>query len=273
MEFKKLGRTNVPVLGVGTWEIGGRFEPSSSAEERKKSVEAIRAAVELGMTHIDTAEAYGAGAAEEIVGEAIRGFAREKLFITSKAWRNHLTHDEAIKAAERSCKRMGTSYLDLYLIHWPNTDVPIRETLGAFEELQEQGMVRNIGVSNFSAEQIIEAQHTLKKAEIAAVQNEYSILHQDRAVLELCEKEGIILVAYKPLAKGKLAKPGIAELDGLAVKYGKTPAQVAINWLIEKKPVITIPKATTKSHLADNLGALGWKMSKEDYEILDKVHQ
>lgn len=271
MEYKTIDGAKIPVLGIGTWEIGGRFETDKSKEQQW--ITAIRQAVELGFTHIDTAEVYGAGFTEQMVGKAIKQFKREDLFITSKVWSNHLKYEDVIKSAAASVKRLNSRYLDLYLIHWPSSEVPLKETMKALEKLQKDGVVKFIGVSNFSMQQIIEAQNCLSTAKIAAVQNQYNLLHRDDEVLQLCQKEKMLFVAYRPLAKGLLAKPGILLLDKLAEKYSKTQAQIAINWLISKPQVVTIPKATTIEHLKDNLGAIGWRIDKEDYEALDNEEQ
>jgi len=271
MEYKSISGRKIPVLGIGTWGIGGKFEAEPAPILRKQWVSSMQEAIKLGMTHIDTAEIYAQGTTEEIVGEAIKPFSREDLFITGKVWRDNLRHDDVIKSVKKSLERLGTKYLDLCLVHWPNLDIPIAETMKALEELQKSGLVRNIGVSNFSTEQIREAQGLLKTSKLNAVENEYNLLNRDDDVLRLCDNEGMLLIAYRPLARGSLAKPGIPILDKIATKYGKTQPQVALNWLISKKPVITIPKAASKEHILENLGSIGWKMSTEDYKALDKL--
>ena len=162
MSFKQLGRTNVklPTIGMGTWEIGGERERDDSHD--KESIAAIRKAIELGIHLIDTAELYGDGHCEEVVGEAIKPFSREELFIVSKVWHNHLHHDDVIKAAENSLKRLQTDWIDLYLIHWPNPEVPLIETMQALEKLVERKLIRFIGVSNFDISEVEEANRLAK---------------------------------------------------------------------------------------------------------------
>jgi len=276
MEFKELSDGfKIPVLGIGTWKMGGGLTVDRTHD--REDVLAIKTATKLGITHIDTAELYGNGHAEELVGEAIQEFKREELFITTKVKSENLRYDYLISAAKRSLKRLRTSYIDLYLIHSPNPDIPIEETMKAMEYLVENKLTRFIGVSNFSVEQIEEAQKHAKN-KIVANQIEYNLLTRNRGqftndmeseIIPYCQKNGIMVIAYRPLAKGELAKPGIRLLDELSEKYGKTQAQVALNWLISKPNIVTIPKAVRIAHIKENLGAIGWRLSKEDMRRLD----
>jgi len=276
MEFKELSDgVKISVLGIGTWKMGGGLSADSTHD--KEETLAIKAAVRLGMTHIDTAELYGNGHAEELVGEAIQGFKREELFITTKVKSENLRYDYLISAAQRSLKRLRTGYTDLYLIHSSNPDIPIEETMNAMKYLVENKLTRFIGVSNFSVEQIEEAQKHAKN-KIVANQIEYNLLTRNRGqftndmeseIMPYCQKNGIMVIAYRPLANGELAKPGIRLLDELSEKYGKTQAQIALNWLISKPNIITIPKTVEIEHIKENLGAIGWRLSKEDIHRLD----
>ena len=276
MEFKELSDgVKIPVLGIGTWKMGGGFSADSTHD--KEEILAIKAAVRLGMTHIDTAELYGNGHAEELVGEAIQEFKREELFITTKVKSENLRYDYLISAAKRSLKRLRTSYVDLYLIHSPNPDIPIEETMKAMDCLVENKLTRFIGVSNFSVEQIEEAQKHAKN-KIVANQIEYNLLTRNRGqftndmeseIIPYCQKNGVIVIAYRPLTKGELAKPEIKLLDELAEKYGRTQAQIALNWLISKPNIVTIPKAVRVEHIKENLGAIGWRLNEEDMRRLD----
>ena len=270
MEYKEIGNSRIPVLGLGTWEIGGRLEPDSSL--RKDWIKTIREAIELGITHIDTSEIYGNGLTEEIIGEAISSFDRKKLFITSKLWNTNLSYKDALSSLNKSLKRLKTDYLDLYLVHWPNDNTDIKETMKAFEHAQGEKIVKFVGVSNFSIKQIQEAQSCLSNSKINAVQDEYNLLKRNEQVLELCSRQKILFIAYRPLMKGQLAKPGIGILDRLAEKYAKTQSQIALNWLLSKQQIVAIPKASKKEHMLDNLGAIGWKMEKQDYNKLDSLH-
>jgi len=276
MERKETNGIKIPALGIGTWRMGG-FEEKDTTND-KEDIIAIKEAISLGFTHIDTAEFYGNGHTEELVGEAIKDFDRKSLFITTKVKSDNLKYNDVISAAKRSLKRLGTDYIDLYLIHWPNPEIPIEETMKAMNELVEKGMVKFIGVSNFSVKELQEAQKHSKN-KIIANQIEYNLLtrtngiftnNMETEIIPYCRKNSILFIAWRPLAKGKLAKPGFALLDELAKKYSKTQSQIAINWLVSKENIVTIVKAANKKHLKENLGALGWKLDKEDMEKLDK---
>ena len=268
MEFKKLENAKIPVLGIGTWGMGGWISADYSHDVGY--INAIKTALKVGITHIDTAEVYGNGHAEELIGKAIKGFGRDKLFITSKVYRNHLHYSDVINSAKNSLKRMNCRYIDLYLIHWPNPNIPLKETMRAIDYLVKKKIVKFIGVSNFSLKLLKEAQKCTKN-KIVANQVEYNLLKREpeKNLLKYCQEKGIFLIAYQPLAGGKLAHSGFKFLDELAEKYKKTPAQIAINWLISKQNVITIPKASAE-HIKEDISALGWKLSKKDAENLGK---
>lgn len=220
MEFKKIGSVKIPVLGIGTWGMGG-WE-SRDASHDKECVNAIRTAIKNGMTHIDTAEIYGIGHAEEIVGKAIKGFDRKKLFITTKVWKGNLRYDDVISAAKGSLKRMGVKYIDLYLIHWPNPKIPLKETIKAMDYLLKKKIIGFIGVSNFSLKLLKEAQ-SYTRNKIVANQVEYNLLKREceKGLLDYCQKNNVVLIAYQPVAGGKLAKSGFKALDKLCRKYRK----------------------------------------------------
>ncbi len=269
MEYKQLsGKVKIPVLGLGTWRMGGEMRTDRSND--KKYLDAISYALKRGITHIDTAEIYGHGHAEELVGESIKKIDRKKLFITTKVWPLHLFSANQIKkACQNSLKRLGTNYVDLYLVHWPNPLASMKTIMGAFDELVSEGKVKYIGVSNFSLSQLKNAQKHAKR-KIVCNQVHYSFLHRDpeKGLLEFCQKNNIILTAYSPLEIGELAHNQSDALKKIAEKYKKTLIQVALRWLIEKPNVITIPKASTKEHIGELLGSLGWKMQKEDQLFL-----
>lgn len=264
-DLKMIGDDKVTAIGMGTWGIGGYESPDYSHDE--ESVEVLRYGLELGINLIDTAEFYGAGHSEELVGRAIEGFDRDELFIISKVWPTNFGYERAKRAARASAKRLGT-YIDLYLLHWPGDSwEKIEETLHALEELVDEGLIRYIGVSNFDLELLKRSQEAMKKYEIVANEVKYSL--RDRwpetsGLLNYMKREKIALIAYTPLEKGSLARnPCLAEIG---IKYGKTSAQVALNYLIWEENVIAIPKAGRKEHVEENAGAMGWRLSKEDYE-------
>ncbi len=279
MEFKKIAKgVKIPVLGLGTWDMGGEMSPDNSHD--KECIAALRHGINLGMTHIDTAEMYGDGHTEQVVGEAIKPFDRKKLFITTKVWQTNLRYNDLINSAKRSLKRLGIKYADMYLIHVPNPNIPIEETMNAMDALVEKRLVRFIGVSNFSVKELKEAQNHSEN-EIVANQIEYNLLirnkrgiyteNMESEIIPYCQKNGVMVVAYRPLAKGMITGYSIPLLNGLSKKYNKTPSQIALNWLISKERVIAIPKASNIKHVEENAGAIGWKLNKEDIEKLDKL--
>jgi len=277
MEYRLLGRTGekIAAIGLGTWLIGGGSSPDYSRD--REAIEAIRYAIELGMTHIDTAEMYGGGHAEELVGEAIKAFKRDEVFIASKVWHTNLRYDDVLKACERSLKRLQTNHIDLYYIHWPSDVIPLSETMRALERLYKDGKIRYIGLSNFSVAQIEEARSYLSTIDVVAIQAEYSLYNRkiEADLIPYCFRNGMTVVAYSPLARGALLvdlrKPmerRIQPLLELAEKYSKTPVQIALNWVIWHDQVIAIPKALQRQHLEENAGAAGWKLTKEDYDLI-----
>ena len=278
MEYKTIGDVKIPSLGLGTWLIGGDLE--SDYSDDKTAVKSIRKAIELGYNYIDTAEMYGNGHCEELIGEAIKGIDREKLFITSKVRESKLKYNDVIKSAKESLKRLQTDYIDLYLIHSPSDLIPIEETMKAFDYLVDQNMVKYIGVSNFKVDQLIEAQ-SYTNHKIVANQIEYSLLTRNRGTysgnvdmesktIPYCQENDIIIMAERPLERGFILKSHPL-LDKMELKYNKTKAQIAMNWLISKKNVITIPKSTNENRLKENLGSLGWTLEHEDIKLLDGI--
>lgn len=279
MQYKKISHNiNLPVIGIGTWAMGGELEPNFDNDEN--NIQAIKSAIELGMTHIDTAEIYGGGHSEELVGEAIKGFDRSSLFITTKVAKKNCAYEDVLKAMDESLKRLGTNYVNLYLIHAPNDDVPIAETMRTLDYLVEHGKTKLIGVSNFSVEQMKEAQK-YSKNKIAANQIEYNLAvrnnerytpNSESEIIPYCQANDIMIIAYRPLDRRGLLLSENQLLKELAEKYQKTPAQIAINWLISKESVVTIPKSSSTEHMKENLGALGWSMDAEDIAALDKFN-
>lgn len=259
----------IPILGIGTWGIGGKSEPDHLQES--SSIEAIRRAINLGITHIDTSEIYGGGFTEELVGKAILPYDRTNLFITSKVWSAHLTYSGVIRAFELTLQRLKTDYLDLYLIHRPSEDMDLLGTMKALEYLNERRLARSIGVSNFSVQKILEAEKHLTKSKLSAIQDEYNLLTKKQEVLDFCNERDIIFIAYRPLMKGFLAGKNIPILNKLAKKYNKSCAQIALNWLVSKKQIVVIPKAVKIEHLKEVANSIGWEMSRADYKLLDNI--
>jgi len=254
-------KVDVTRIGLGTWKI-----PSDS----ESGIEALRHGLELGINLVDTAEMYGN---EELVGRAIKGF--DKVFVATKVSPSHFRHDDLIKACNASLKRLRLRSIWLYQLHWPNNRVPISETMKAMEELHDEGKITNIGVSNFSVEELLKAQEALDHSKIVSDQVEYSIAMREpeSELLEFCNKENIALIAYSPLARGAIAKDEklIAELSAIGAKYSKKPMTVALRYLLEKGNVIAIPKASSLIHVEENFEALSFKLSNEDMQRLDSI--
>lgn len=258
----------IPVFGLGTWMMGGdsKRDPDNNGQ---RDIASLICGMEHGLTHIDSAEMYAEGFAEEISGQAIKGYLRDSLFITSKVWFDNLSYDGVLRAAENSLKRLGTSYLDLYLIHKANEQFPLAETMKAFDYLMDEGLIKNIGVSNFSVERFKRAQR-LCKHKIVVNQVHYNLVSRDpeSELLEFCQKNDVMLVAWRPLAKGAIMDVDYPFFDELCAKYHKSRAQIALNWLLSQDNVVTISTMRSTSHLEENLAALSWKMSDKDIEIL-----
>jgi diketogulonate reductase-like aldo/keto reductase len=255
----------LPVYGLGLWEMGGRFETDTSQDA--KEIDAIRAALDAGVTHIDTAESYGNGHAEELLKLALDGYDRSKLLIATKVSGPHQSYDGIRRAFDASLKRLDTDYIDLYLLHrYPVTGLPVADSMRAMDKLVDEGLVKNIGVCNMSINRFKEAQKYTKN-KLVCNQVHYNVQYremEEKGVLQYCQDNDIMLVAWRPLQKGLLLAAPL--LDELAKKYNKTPAQIAINWLISQKLVVTLSKTSSLAHLKENLGAIGWEMDQEDIE-------
>jgi diketogulonate reductase-like aldo/keto reductase len=275
MLFRPLGRTreSIPVVGLGTWGIGGEMGPDSSRDEA--GIQALRLGLGLEMKFIDTAEMYGAGHSEEVVARALEGH-RDGVFVASKVSPRHFAYDDVLAAAKRSLKRLGLKQMDLYQLHWPSSRIPISETMRAMEKLVEDGLTRYIGVSNFSVEQMREAQHSLSHEKIVSNQVEFNLIDRsvEAGILPYCQKEGLTLIAYSPLGQGKIPRGRGASfkvLDEIAGKLGKSRNQVALNWVLQHDSVVAIPKAASTDHIKENAEVVEWKLGSEDYQRLAKA--
>jgi diketogulonate reductase-like aldo/keto reductase len=261
MLSKELANTGVrvPEIGFGTWNYKGGVEP-------------LRAAMEYGTCFIDTAEAYGT---EEIVGRAIRG-QRSRVFLATKVLPRNFKWRDLVAAGERSLQRLGTDYIDLYQLHWPNLVIPIEEPMKGMEVLVDAGKVRFIGVSNFSVRDLKNAQAALPGRPIVSNQVRYSLVERtiEGGLLQYCQENGITVIAYSPLATGlaniKAMDPKHV-LRTVAEASAKSEAQVALNWCVHKENVVAIPKASTVAHIMENLGASGWKPQPELAHLLDST--
>jgi diketogulonate reductase-like aldo/keto reductase len=242
---------DLPAVGLGTWDLDDETVRGS-----------VHTALDAGYTHIDTAEGYHNEAA---IGEAIAEYDREDVFLTSKVLPKHLGYESLIEACEASLDRLGTDYLDLYLVHWPNPMVPLRETLDAMALLHERGNVRNVGVSNFDAYRLSAAQH-VSDVPVAVNQIECHPGFYRPELIEYCQDNGIAVEAAAPLARTELF--GTETVEDLAETYGKTPAQVILRWAVEKD-VIVLPKSGSPVHVRENLELFDWELDPADHERLD----
>jgi diketogulonate reductase-like aldo/keto reductase len=270
MLTRKFGwtETQVPVIGQGTWTIEG-----DSAKERR-AIETLRMGLDLGMTHIDTAEMYGNGRAEELVGEAIEN-RREQVFLASKVLPQNASYEGTIAACERSLRRLRTTWIDLYMLHWPGS-YPIRDTMRAMEKLVASRKIRFIGVSNFDVGELQEAERALTTGRIACNQVLYHLRERgiERRLLPYCTKRGIAVMAYSPF--GQRAFPaadtaGGKVLAAIAARHKRTPRQVALNFVTRHENVFTIPKTTHPDRVRENAGGVGWDLTPEDCAGIEKA--
>jgi diketogulonate reductase-like aldo/keto reductase len=246
----------MPALGLGTWDLRG-----------SECLSTVKEALHLGYRHIDTAEMY---ANEAEIGRAVKGSGvpRGDLFITTKVWTNHHRAGDFKKAAEASLGRLGLSAVDLLLIHWPNPAVPLAETIGALCQLVREGKALSIGVSNFPPALLKEA-IALATIPIVCDQVSYCLTENRKDLLTYARSQGVALCAYTPLGKGAfLDRP---ELKEVSQKYGKTPAQVALRWLIQQKGVAAIPKASGAKHMKENIDIFDFKLDPLDRQLLSKL--
>lgn len=270
MILRKFGWSDdkVPVIGQGTWMIDG----DSTKESR--AIETIRQGLEQGMSHIDTAEMYGNGHVEELVGEAIEG-RRNKIFLVSKVLPYNASYEGTLKACKRTLKRLKTEWLDLYLLHWPGS-YPIRETMRAMEKLVSDGLVKYIGVSNFDVKDLLEVEQVLQNERIACNQLLYNLLDRgiERQLLPYCNNKGIAVVGYSPFGHGTFPSSESVKgklLTKIGQKYNRTPRQVALNFLTRHPSTFTIPKTTIQERMKENSGGVGWYLKEDDINAIDRA--
>ncbi len=260
---KPLGRTGetVSAVGMGTWGI----------KNEEGAFRALVRAVELGLDLVDTAEMYGGGRAEELVGRVLREVGRESVFVVTKLYPHRFRDPErAVRAAEASLRRLGASHADLVLIHWPDDLAPIRVQVRSLEAVAERGLARYVGVSNFDAGQLEEAVESAAKHELVVDQVKYSVLDRSAEgdLLPACLRLGVTLVAYSPLERGAVLRS--KSVREVASRCGRTPVQVALNFLVSRPAVVAIPKSERVEHVEEIRGALGWRLRPEDLELLER---
>ncbi len=255
------GGERIAKLGQGTWEMGER------ASRRADEIAALRAGVALGMTLIDTAEMYGDGATEALVGEALDGL-REEVFLVSKVYPHNASRRGVERACEASLKRLGTDRLDLYLLHWRG-GVPLEETVAGFEALVRAGKIRYWGVSNFDTEDMEELFAIAGGEACAMNQILYNVARRgpEFDLLPWCAQQGVPVMAYSPVDHARLPKR--SPLDDIAAAHGVSVYQVALAWVLREPGVCAIPKAGRIEHVRDNRAALDLVLDPQDYATLD----
>jgi len=254
------------LIGQGTWMIEG------TPERERRAIEALRTGLDLGLTHIDTAEMYGSGRAEEMVAEAIDG-RRGDVFLVSKVLPDNASYEGTLRACERSLQRLRTDRLDLYLLHWESR-YPISETMRAMEKLADDGLIRLIGVSNFDVEQVRAAQDALRRHRLAANQVLYHLKERgiERRLIPYCQEQQIAVVGYSPFGHASLPGPssrGGKVLLTVAERHGRTVRQVILNFLTRMPQLFAIPKSGDPEHTRENAGGAGWQLSDQDVAEID----
>lgn len=262
MRHRAFGSTGqeVSVIGQGTWNL---------EKDRRRSIEAIRRGLDAGMTHVDTAEMYGSGEVEELVGEAVAD-RRDEVFLVSKVLPQNASRRGTVQACERSLARLRTGYLDCYLLHWRGSH-PLADTFAAFEELRQAGKIRSWGVSNFDEDDLAEAVQLAGVGRVACNQVLYHLKERaiEHAVLPFCEEHGIAVVAYSPFGSGRFPKsPVLSEIAGTR---GAPPHQIALAFLTRRPSLFAIPKASDPGHGADNAAAGGIELTPEEVRRLDEA--
>lgn len=264
MKTLAIAQQTVPVLGQGTWNIG------DSAASRAAEVAALRRGIECGMTLIDTAEMYGSGRSEDLVGEAVAG-RREQVFLVSKVLPSNASSEGTVRACEATLKRLRTDALDLYLLHWRGR-YPLHETIRGFERLLEQGKIRAWGVSNFDVDDMEELSSTPGGTACSVNQVLYNPEHRgiEYDLLPWCSQNGVTVMAYSPVGQGGRLLSSTA-LRKVAQKHGISAAQVSLAWCL-RQPIMAIPKAGSVKHVEENAGAAAVELDAEDLAAIDKAY-
>lgn len=257
------GGERVPALGMGTWNIGDH------RDTRAEEIATLRLGLDLGLRLIDTAEMYGEGLSESLIGEAIAG-RRDEVFLVSKVYPHNASREGVVAACERSLRRLGTDRLDLYLLHWRG-GVPLEETMAAFLALREAGKIRHFGVSNLDLGDMEELWEVPGGGEVAANQLLYNLSRRgiEFDLLPWQRARGVPVMAYSPIEQARLLRH--AGLQRFAKAHGMTPAQAALAWLLTSDDIIAIPKTGSRDRLRENLGALAHPLTAEQLAELDKL--
>ncbi|MCQ3936242.1 MAG: aldo/keto reductase [Chloroflexi bacterium] len=271
MKYETIRGISLPKIGFGAWRIGGNSSPNPALDD--KSLTALRAALEAGYTHFDTAEMYADGHSEELLGRAIREFGakREDVFITSKVTPSHLRYDDVLSACENSLRRLKMDYIDLYLIHWPHGGSKYNETFKALNKLVRDGKVRHLGVSNFNL-RLLKLARELSETPILTNQVPFSVSDRSyvkNGVLEYCRQNDILFTAYSPVDEGNLRSN--KTLETIAKAHNATVYQIALAWVVSHPRVVTVPMSFDPKHIKENFEAAEIELTGEEMEQLEKI--
>lgn len=302
MEYVRLGRSDlkVSVFGMGTWQIGSGSWGWEKDFTKQDVTEALSYGLDSGVNFIDTAELYGGGRSEEIIGEILKG-RREEIVLASKVFPTHLTYKGVLKACNRSLRRLQVSTIDLYQIHFPNPLIPLRQTMRAMETLAKEEKIRYVGVSNFSTNRTKKALSNLESAQLVSNQVRYNLLQRgaERNLLPFLRESKLTLIAFSPLAQGLLSgrysksnspksgirsinplfsptnmeriQPILKTLQTIGDHRGKTVSQVALNWLMRETTIVPIPGVKRRIHVEEDLGTVGWRLNEEELNAIAGV--
>jgi len=300
MDYVTVGELKVSEIGLGCWQAANTEWATS---DEKNVLSAIGRSKELGVNLLDTAEVYGEGHSESVVGSAVKQYGRDNFIVATKVAAPHLRQDEVLKACEASIKRLGVKQIDLYQYHWPDPwqQVPLKHTMKALEKLYTDGKIRAIGVSNFAVRDLEEGRSFLSKTDIVSNQLRYNVVQREieEEVVPYCRKENIKILAYSPLAQGVLTgrysaanrpkdisraenrlfseanmreiQKVLTVLSSVAKRHQKAVAQVALNWLRKDPLVIPIPGATNPKQAEENAKSVGWKLNDDELKEIDKT--
>jgi diketogulonate reductase-like aldo/keto reductase len=262
----------VPAIGQGCGRIG--LSENRGHISEAEEIYALQYGIDIGMTFIDTAEVYGEGNSEILVGRALSG-RREKAFLATKFSPENSSYKDVVSSLENSLRRLQTDYIDLYQAHWPNPSIPIEETMRALAKLRADGKVKNIGLSNFSKREFMQAQASLTDFSIVSNQVELNLVDRfaEQELLPFLQSNGSTLIAYSPLDKGRNASgdPREVVLSRLSKKYEKTTSQIALCWLISQSNVMAIPGSSNTNHLEENAMVMGLELEKSELDEIDEI--
>jgi len=274
MIYRNLGNTSVKIstIGLGTTGTGGRS--SMDAQRTERLMKLYRYAVDLGVNYFDTAELYGGGYAEEVLGKALKPI-RDAVLIGSKFNPQNNSFDGVMRSVEGTLRRLDTDYLDLYQVHWPNPLIPLSETMRAMEKLVDQGKIRYIGVSNFCLEELEEAQTFLDRGQVVSIQAEYSLLDRaiEQEIIPYCASNNITILVYGALNHGRVAwhKEQEEVLSATSERYGRIPSQVVLGWILSQPSVVALTKTSSFEHLRQNVLSTEFMLEKSDVELISSA--